>query len=94
MLFPVASVFSGNATVKVIDKLPLFKQGDKEKSLSGRGENRLRAGAGAAGSRAGAAVRSCSAVCWYGLCHCGAGVWLYADDSASEMDPAVNEYNC
>ena len=30
MLFPVASVFSGNATVKAIDKLPLFKQGDKE----------------------------------------------------------------
>ena len=30
MLFPVASLFSGNATVKAIDKLPLFKQGDKE----------------------------------------------------------------
>ena len=25
-----ASLFSGNATVKTIDKLPLFKQGDKE----------------------------------------------------------------
>ena len=30
MLFPVASLFSGNATVKAIDKLILFKQGDKE----------------------------------------------------------------
>ena len=30
MLFPVASLFSGNATVKAIDKLPLFKQVDKE----------------------------------------------------------------
>ena len=30
MLFPVASLFSGNATVKAIDKFPLFKQGDKE----------------------------------------------------------------
>ena len=30
MLFPVASLFSGNATVKAIDKLPLFMQGDKE----------------------------------------------------------------
>ena len=29
MLFPVASLFSGNATVKAIDKLPLFKQGIK-----------------------------------------------------------------
>ena len=44
---------------------------------------RAAVGAGAAGSRAGTAVRNCAAVCWHGRCHCGTGLWLYAGDSAS-----------
>ena len=52
---------------------------------------RSAAGAGAAGSCAGTAVRRGPPVHWDGGCHCGTGVWLYAGDSASEMDPAVNE---
>ena len=43
----------------------------------------------AAGSRTGAAVRSCAAVYWHGRCRCGAGVWLYADDPVAKIDPAV-----
>ena len=69
-----------------IEQKPRFSGVSNDRGLCRR---QPAAGAGAAGSRTGAAVRSCAAVYWHGRCRCGAGVWLYADDSVAKIDPAV-----
>ena len=78
--------------------LPLNKRKERrhshppqDRTLFSRGHCRPAAGAGAAGSCAGTAVRRGPPVHWDGGCHCGTGVGRYAGDSASEMEPAVHE---